>query len=172
MDIKEIEVLIRHYATQRGELAAQVQQLNDLIETAKRSKMAAIKQAVADTAEAHGKLQTAIKANPELFKKPKTITVSGVRAGFKKQPGKVVIEDEAATVQRIKDQLPEEQAELLITTTEKVLKSAVNDLSAGDLKRLGITVTADTDQVLIKAVDGDVDKLVNAMLKQVEEMES
>ena len=38
-------------------------------------------------------------------------------------------------------------------------------LDAKTLKRLGVSVTNDTDAPLIKSVDGDVEKLVSALIK-------
>ena len=34
------------------------------------------------------------------------------------------------------------------------------------LKKLGITVGSDTDEPLIKSVDGDIEKAVNAVIKE------
>lgn len=44
--------------------------------------------------------------------------------------------------------------------------AALEQLDGKLLKRLGVTVTADTDAPLIKSVDGDVEKLVSAIVKQ------
>jgi len=77
----------------------------------------------------------------------------------------VTFADEAATINRIRQQLPTAQAELLIKRTEKVHKPGVYDLTAADLKRLGITIDADSDEVVIKPIDGEIDKLVDALLK-------
>ena len=46
------------------------------------------------------------------------------------------------------------------------MAAALEQLDGKLLKRLGVTVTADTDAPLIKSVDGDVEKTVSAIVKQ------
>lgn len=170
--MNEIEEKTRRYADARDLLAARVQLLHEEIEAARRKAMPAIRKALAAAAEAHDQLHAAVDAAPGLFQRPKTITFAGIRVGFTKQRGKVVIEDEEAVIARIRKLLPEEQAELLIRRREAVHKPAVYDLTAGDLKRLGITVTDDEDAVVIKPVDSEVDKLVAALLAEAEQVET
>jgi len=168
VNITDIEKLTRDYANARAYLAGIVTELQAELERVKHPVLPVIRKAVGEAGEAHARLRAAIEAEPDLFVKPKTLTIAGVRVGYMKQRGQVVIEDQAAVIARIRKQLPEEQAELLIRRTESVHKPAVYDLTAGDLKRLGITITKDTDAVVIKPVDGEVDKLVNALLAEVE----
>lgn len=170
--MSHIEQLTRDYSEARAYLTGIVSRLQEELERVKHPALPLIREAVGKTAETHGKLYAAIESAPELFVRPKTITIAGVRVGWMKQKGQVVIEDEAAVIARIRKLLPTEQAELLIRVRESVHKPGVYDLSAGDLKRLGITVTNDEEAVVIKPVDGEVDKLVNALLAEVENIEA
>ena len=61
-----------------------------------------------------------------------------------------------------------EQQELLIKTTESPVVKALEKLDGKVLKRLGVTIKADSDEVLIKAVDGEVDKAVAVFLKSLQ----
>ena len=88
-----------------------------------------------------------------------------------KKRGKVVIDDESAVIARIRKLLPEEQAELLIRVRESVDRNAVCDLSAADLKRLGIRIADDEEVVIIKSVSSSLDRLVDALLKDTESRE-
>lgn len=164
----EIEQLTRDYAEARAYLSGVVSRLQEELERIKHPALPLIREAVGKTSEAHGKLYAAVEAAPELFNKPKTITIAGIRVGYMKQRGQVVIEDEAAVIARIRKLLPAEQAELLIRVRESVHKPGVYDLTAGDLKRLGISISADEEAVVIKPVDSEVDKLVNALLAEAE----
>jgi hypothetical protein len=164
----EIEQLTRDYSEARAYLTGVVTELQAELERIKHPALPLIRQAVGTTGEAHARLHAAVEASPELFTKPKTITIAGVRVGYMKQKGKVVIEDEEKTIARIRKLLPKEQAELLISVKESVHKPSVADLIAADLKRLGISITADDAAVVIKPVDGEVDKLVNALLEEAE----
>lgn len=167
-DMQTIELLAAAVAEARGVLAERVQALQDDIEAAQRRHMPAIRQAVQAAAGDLDRLHAAIEAAPDLFDKPRTRVLNGIRCGYMKQRGQVVIIDEAKTIARIREQLPTEQAELLIRVRESVHKPAVYDLTAGDLKRLGITIEADSDAVVIKPADGAIDKIVKALLEVAE----
>lgn len=170
--LADIEQHTRRYADARAVLTGRVQALQAQIERLRAEHINGIRAAVREAADAHDALRGLVEAHPECFTKPKTLTISGIRVGYMKQKGQVVIEDEAAVIGRIRKLLPADQAELLIRVRESVHKPAVYDLTAGDLKRLGITVTADEDAVVIKPVDGEVDKLVNALLADAERIEA
>lgn len=166
--MSDIEQHTRDYAEARAYLTGVITELQAELERIKHPVLPVIRQAVGRVAEAHARLFASIEAAPHLFTKPKTQTIDGVRVGYMKQRGQVVIEDEAKTIERIRKLLPAEQAELLIRIRESVHKPAVYDLTAGDLKRLGISLTDDEEAVLIKPVDTEVDKLVSALLKEAE----
>ena len=166
MSMQQIETLTAAYAAERDALAALVTDMNDAIEQVKRARLAAIKESVQKARQAQDELHAAIEAAPELFDKPRTRTLHGVKIGITKQRGSVEFDDEAKVIQRIRAQLPKDQAELLIRVRESVHKPAVYDLAVSDLKRLGIRVTADSDAVVIKSVDGEVEKLVSALLAE------
>ncbi|MDH5785354.1 MAG: hypothetical protein OEZ16_07065 [Chromatiales bacterium] len=165
----DIEKLTRDYADARAFLAGVVTELQAELERVKHPVLPVIRKAVGDVGETHAKLKAALEDSPMLFTKPKTQTIKGVRVGYMKQKGKVVIDDEEAVIARIRKLLPEAQQELMINVKESVYKPSVADLTVTDLKRLGITLTDDEDVVMIKPVDTEVDKLVNALLKEVEQ---
>lgn len=163
--MQEIEQFAAAYATERDALAALVTEMNDAIEHVKRARLAAIKQAVQKARQAQADLK-AIEDGKALFDKPRTRVLHGVKVGLTKQRGSVEFDDEEKVIARIRAQLPEDQVELLVRVKESVYKQAVYDLKAADLKRLGIRITADCDAVVIKSVDSEVDKLVNALLAE------
>ena len=170
MTLTEIEQYTRAYADRRGVLAERVQALEAEIEAVKRRRLVGIKKAVAASAEAHDTLAAALLAAPELFVRPRTKVLAGVRVGFAKQKGKLVINDADKTLQLIRRHLAE-QAERLIKTTEKPLKTALETLSVAELKRIGVTVLEDGDKLVIKPTDSEVDKLVEALLAEAEQSE-
>lgn len=171
MTLEQIEQLTATYGAARAKLATLVGELQTEIEAAKRRRIGAIKRAVAATADAHSSLHAAIDESPDLFEKPRTRSFHGVKVGITKQRGQVVIDDEEKTIERIRELLTKDQADLLIRTRESVHKPAVYDLVASDLKALGIKIEDDVDAVVIKPTDGEVDKLVNALLKEAERID-
>lgn len=171
MNMQDIEKLASYYANARDELNGRVQLMQAEMEKVKAEHLPRVRQLVRTIAANRSKLHTAIDQHPELFEKPKTVVVHGMRIGYMKQRGRVEIDDEEAVIDRVRKLLPEEQAELLIRVRESVDKNAVADLTVADLKRLGITVTADQDVVVIKPIDGEIDKLVKALLSDAEQID-
>lgn len=168
----EIEEQTRAYSNARAILKGRVQAMQRQVDQVRDQFINEIRAAVQQVADAHGVLKSTLDDAAELFEKPKTRTFSGVKVGYVKQRGKVDIADEAKTIDRIRKQLPEEQAELLIRSKESVHKPSVYDLTAADLKRLGISITDDEEIPVIKPVDTEVDKLVDALLAEIEQEEA
>jgi phage host-nuclease inhibitor protein Gam len=162
--IDQISKRAEVYAQVRALLAEKVTALNDGIAQLQRDHIPGIKKAVAKAAEAQASLQALIEAHPECFTKPKTQVLSGVKVGFQKGKGTISFDDADTVVARIKKHLPD-QVDLLIRNKETPVKEALAQLSAADLKKIGVSVTEAGEQVVIKPVDSEVDKLVEAMLK-------
>lgn len=164
--------LTEAYAEAHAALRDEVQALEDEMESLRRRAIAGIRRRSASTSEAHARLHAHIADWPELFVKPRLLVIAGVKVGFMKGRGSVAIDDEAAVIDRIRRLLPVEQAELLIRIRESVDRQAVADLTAADLKRLGIRIEESGDQVVIKPTDTQVDRLVAAILKDATRLET
>lgn len=169
MTLEHIAQLAYEYSVAHEALADSVTALNSEIEALKRRNLASLRQRVRVAAEARASLAEAIRAAPELFENPRMRVLAGVKLGIVKSRGKVEFDDEAAVIERIRRLVPAEQAELLIRVSERVHKPAVYDLSGTDLKRLGIRITDDGDQIVIRPADSEVDKLVEALLGDLTE---
>ena len=163
--LTEIETLCRRYAEELNALDALTERIQYARRKAVHDKLQALKQCVSRVSACKDEITDALASAPALFEKPRTRSFDGIKVGFRKQKGKVVLDDEPATILRIRERLPVEQAELLIRIKESVVKEAVNDLTAADLKRLGIRLTQDTDEPVINAARTDLDKLVDALLE-------
>lgn len=166
--LEQIEQQTKAYAREREKLAEIVTALNDGMEALKRNHMARLKNAVNRAAEAGDALRALVEESPELFVNPKTVVLHGIKVGFQKGKGKIEWEDADQVVRLIHKHYPD-LADVLIVTTEKPAKEALNNLTAAELKKLGVSVTEGGDAVFIKPVDGEVDKMVNALLKDAME---
>lgn len=156
------------YATVRALLAEKVSALHEGIAALRKDHIPGIKRAVNKAAEAEAALRELVELHPALFAKPKTQIYAGVKVGYAKGKGSISFDDADAVVARIKKVLPD-QADLLINTAETPNKAALAQLPVADLKRIGCSVTAAGDQVVVKPVDSEVDKLVTALLKNAAE---
>lgn len=163
-DLDTISKRAESFAAARALLAERVTALNDGMTELRRQHIAGIRRALNKAAEAEAELRELVQANQAAFAKPRTRVFSGVKVGFVKGKGVLNIPDAAAVIARIKKHLPD-QADILINTTEKPVKDALAQLDGADLKKLGVTITDAGDQVVIKPVDSEVDKMVDALLK-------
>jgi hypothetical protein len=84
-----------------------------------------------------------------------------------KAKGKITWADDDQVVKLIKKHLPD-QADILIKTTEKPIRDTLQGLTAAELKRIGVTVDETGDVVVIKSTDSEIDKFVEALLKDEE----
>ena len=167
----QIDAAASVYATARDHVATIVANLNAGIDALKRENMPALKRAVAAAAERHDKLNALVQQNQNLFVKPRTVVLHGVKVGFAKGKGGITYDDPAQVCKLIRKHLPD-QADVLIITREVPAKDAIAQLSAADLKRIGCTVVNTGDQVVIKPADSEVDKVVDALLKGAAEAEA
>lgn len=170
--LTDIEQLTKRYADARADVARLVHALEDETRKARQRYLAPIKAAVATAHDAQGALKGALETAPELFVRPRTVTFHGIRVGYMKGKGGLTWDDDAKVVSLILKHYPADQAEVLIKTTRKPVKSALEQLSAADLKKLGVRVEESGDVVFVKPQDAEVEKLVDALLKGSDEAEA
>ena len=164
-----IEIAAKDFAQKRESLCDIVTLLNTQLDAIKRAALPDIKKAVAAAAEKQSSLKALLDGNRHLFIKPRTLVFHGIKVGLRKGSGGITWEDDARVVAFIKKHFPKEQAELLIKTKEKPIAAALADLDVADLKKIGCTIEDTGDEIVLKAVDGDVEKLVSALLKDATE---
>ena len=142
------------------------------LDTVRQGSIADIRRAAREVAARHNKLKELIAHNPALFERPRTHVVAGLKYGLQKARGRMSWPSDTQLCERIHKladagELSDDQREMLIARTEKPVAKALEKLDGKLLKRLGVTVAADTDEVLIKSVDREIEKAVNAVIKDV-----
>lgn len=166
--MQEIEIKTKEHAAARLALTNHVTLLNAEIEAVKQKRMKKLRESVTLAVETGDALLAMVKESPELFVKPKSAILHGIKLGFKKEKGKITFADEGQVIKLIRKHLPKLAATLIITT-EKPSKEAMNGLDAKMLKQIGVTVTSDSDVAFITDPASDVDKIVTALLKGASE---
>jgi hypothetical protein len=161
----DFEKLARSLAEAREVLRNRVEVLESEIRRVKNRALPGIRSAAEVAAGKQLVLKSEVEANPEMFVKPKTMILHGIRFGFQKAKGKICWDDEDQVIKLIKRNFPE-YVDILIETKEHPKKSALIDLSAADLKRIGVTVEETGDEIFIKFTDSEIDRIVNAILKE------
>ncbi len=168
--LTDIEKGAKEYADSRDRLGATLKDLNDKIENLKRQYLPGIKLQVRIAAEKKLSLKNMIEAARNLFTKPRTVIIHGVKVGLKKSKGKIVWPKEKteAIVKLIEKHFPD-KADILVVTTKKPDKKALARLTAADLKKLGIEVNDTGDAAVIEPTDSDVEKWMDRLLKEKEQ---
>ena len=164
--IKDIEPLVREFKTERDALKERVERCQNEQTAIVRRLSKGIKSAADKTRDAKAALIAAIEQNPHLFEKPRTQTIDGIKVGYQKGKGR--LEQSSNTIDLIRKHLPH-LADSLINTKETINKTAVGSLSTSGLRKIGCIVTDSGDQVLITVPKDNLDKLVDAMLQEVED---
>lgn len=169
MTLADIERLAQAYAATHEEARAQVETLDTELRQLKRRRYPMLFSRAQKAAEAKAALKAAVEESSDLFIKPKTRIVAGVRVGFQKARGEITIDDEEKTLKLIRKHFTEEQADLLIKTTEKPQRKAIAQLSAADAKKIGVEITETGDELVVKVMAGEVEKIVDAFFAELDE---
>lgn len=121
--------------------------------------------AAEEEATAKSALQMLIDAAPQLFSRPRSILVDGVKSGYRKAEDELDWDDTTMVINRIRA-LPElaDMAPVLIRTEESLNIAALSELPTTLRKRIGVRLIEGTDKSFISFADTDVEKLVKAIL--------
>lgn len=168
--MSDIEVHTKNFAFARQKVVDRVTEMNEEIEAIKRKHMRYLKSDVARAKEEESHLAHAVSQACELFENPKSHIFHGIKVGLRKKVGKLDWDDDAKVCERIKKNFPK-QYDTMVKVIVKPIDKALKNLQADDLLKLGITLGKDTDEVVIAAVDSEVDKLVDALLKDSDKYE-
>jgi len=154
----------RRYADAHGRLGELVQAMNDDLREVDRRHMPAIRRAIERAAADEAGLRALVESAPELFERPKTVVLHGIRIGFKKGVGRIEFDSADAVVSRIDRKLPE-LVDQLVRVERMPIKAALMLLSVQQLRAIGCTVEEAGERVVVRAEDSTVDKLVAALVR-------
>lgn len=126
---------------------------------------AGIDAAMEEEATAKTSLQALIDAAPQLFRRPRSLTVDAVKCGYRKAEDVLDWDDEATVITRIRA-LPELEAmaQVLIRTEEALNVGALAELTADQRRMIGVRRIDGVDLSFISFCDTDVDRIMKAVL--------
>lgn len=167
MNIEQIMEMARTFARARGRVVARCGFIQRAINRLKKDNLPALAHLCQGEAQIHGELHDAIDNNRQLFEKPRTIVVDDIRIGLRKQKGKLQWDDDEKLIERIKSQFVAPEA--LIRVKETPNTEGLAMLSGQELKKLGVTISEDSDVVVIAAVkDTEIEKVAQQFLNTPE----
>lgn len=118
--------------------------------------------AVAEVA-ARATLDGLLIAAPNLFVKPRSLTVDGVRCGYLKAPDTLDWDDDDAVIARIKALRPD-LVPVLIRSRESLIIDALAGLDANALVTFGIRTVTGADAHFMTVGDNDAEKLTRIVI--------
>ena len=163
MTLQEIIELARSYASARDRLSDATDAIAEEQARALRRGLPPLRRRVAECAAAEALLREAVERAPGHFERPRTRTVDGVKFGWRKQPGRICMRNEAAAIALLRKKFPE-LADTAIRTKESLDKAALRRMTATQLAAIGVTVEADSDETVVAGAATELDKRVAAML--------
>jgi hypothetical protein len=164
--IADIEKRAAVHASARAELANELDALRNELESTKKKHIRSIKILAAAAAQTEADLRTAIEMAPELFKRPKTLTLHGIKVGYRTAHGKIVFEDEETTIKLIRRHFKDKE-DLLIRVKESVNKDGLKTLTEAELSKASCRVAGAGDRVVLEPVDDEVEKLVSKLIQDM-----
>lgn len=164
LTLAAIERLAAEYAAANEALSLENSLMAAEINTVIRARMPAVRTRIETAVAARDALRTAVASAPQLFAKPRTRVLNGVKVGFQRLKSVLAIKDEAPVIAKIHALMPE-RVEQLIRTSEALRRQALEALPAADLKRLGVGLVMGSDVIVTKPQAADAVKTAEAVLQ-------
>jgi hypothetical protein len=152
-------------ATQRSVLAADLSEANAELGALMAKWGEQLKSDAAQVDESERALIGYVEMAPQLFDKPQSIEIDGVRFGLRKGKGRLEYRDEDKLIRRIERELTRHQRLQVLKVTKKVLKGPLAKLPATLLKKLGVNLSAAGTEPFISYPKSNLEKLVEWWLK-------
>jgi hypothetical protein len=165
-NLEEIKSLTREFSAANDILIQLKKAVNTEMENVRSKYFSKIKESAEKLFLRKADLVDAINSSRNLFNKPKTIVLSGVRLGFHKEKDRILWDDDEQVVKLIEKKFDSELARILIRTEKKPVKESISKLDESELKKISCRVYKGQDKVLIKTLDSEVDKFMNSLMKE------
>lgn len=170
VSLGNIERLCAEYDREATQLESLISGLETDLSAAKAKHLPALKRQAAVVARLAADLHSLIETAPHLFTKPRTLTLHGIKVGYTVAEGRLVWDCEDETLlARIRAQYGK-LAEDFIHTKLVPNKDALKALDAKSLAKLGCRIDGAGDVVVLKRVEGDVEKLINKLTEKLVEI--
>lgn len=164
-NLNELETAAKDFAAKSRILRNIKENLDTEIDAVKSKYIEELKKASGEAGESYQMLLTLVNDSEPLFLDKKSITINGVKFGYQKKKGKIEVVNEQATILKIQE-LFEDKADLYLTKKINISKKALDSLTASELKKIGVNITQDSSEAFVKLTDDEVQKLIEAMIKE------
>lgn len=162
----ELEQLAKKYEYECTEMETSIARLEADLDQVRQKHLAGLKRQAGIVARREADLHSAIEQAPGLFLKPRTLVLHGVKVGFTSSPGRIEFDDGEQVIKLVERHFPDRYDELVREKPEPN-KDALRNLAADELKKIGCRIEGAGDQVILKRVAGDVERLVNKLIEKL-----
>ena len=167
--LAQLERAASEYEIESAALEKQIAKLDADLAEVKARHIASLKRQAGMVANREALLHSLVEAAPELFKKPRTMIISGVKLGYTTSQGKIELKhSEEAVIANI-ERWFELDADQFIRTSKEVNKDALRNLTDEELKKIGCKIEGAGDVVIVKRTAGEVEKLINKLITKLTE---
>jgi hypothetical protein len=164
--LAEIEKLSAEFDGECNKLEDLVAALEADMELVRRQHIAGLKRQASVVANREAVLHSAIERGAPLFVKPKTLTINGVKVGLAYSPGSIVWDDDAQVVALIREKRSKE-FKTIVDVKETPRKAALKSFTEADLRDIGCRIEGEGDDVVLKRVAGDVEKMIGKVIEKL-----
>lgn len=167
--MQQIEELAAKTAAVRDALTGTFMAQQDEIADIEKKYLPRVRRLTAEFKAASESLMQAVSDSPQLFVRPRSVVFHAIKLGYAKGRGKIEWECADDTlIKRIRANHPD-QVGLLIETIERPVKTALADLAATDLRKLGVVVEETGDVPFVRLADTEIAKTIKGLLRSAEE---
>ena len=137
--------------------------LQETIEATKRAAAPKIKRLAQAVQTGRAALADTVSGNRHLFERPRSRTMHGWKVGIEKGRGKVTWADDERVVDLITRHMAD-RLDDLVRTKRTPDRGAIGKLSVEELRRIGCSISDTDDQIVVRPVATDAEKLVSGFL--------
>lgn len=159
--------LAKAYFDAHEDLRGRVELIRERQRAAGRRLLPGLKRRIAVASATRGALRGHVEDHPELWEKPRTRALHGVKVGLRQLPGKLDIDADAA-IELIRKCFPS-RYRTLVKVERKLQAAAVKALKPAELARIGGRIVDLDDEVVIVIPKDATARLVEALLEDLDE---
>jgi hypothetical protein len=165
--MKKIETLAHDYVAARDRRCTLLREMEAEISRLLKPRLQRYFALANAEGEKKAALLAAVHAAPELFARPRSRTLHDIKFGFRKNTGGLTWQDEDLVLRRIHKLFPAEAAAAYLHITERPNKEALENLSAAELRKLGIDVGDTGDVAFVKPATNGLERFATAIVDGV-----
>ena len=166
--LKNIEKLCIQYAAARDALAEVSGEIKEERRKIVRARLRSLRARASAVSDFRAQLMEAIGEAREVFKKPRTRVLHGVKVGWRKQPGRISYSSAPFVIEKIRKKIPD-RAPDLIRIRESLHSESLRKMSARELAAIGVAVEAIDDEIVVSHPADLIDQLVDVLIGEADE---